>query len=158
MRTVIGLLFVAALEAHAGDAVIPRKIFKESSHSPPVFRADGYLVSAGPPPLRFSAEKPPCGDRSAPPLTDAAKGSAKKEPAAVEEKIVDPPAPAFPPPADAQLPKRDGHDFSRVPDEVLDFFKNTEGRPMRRAYLFDPIFEPAQPHELPKSKATIQQK
>ena len=55
-------------------------------------------------------------------------------------------------------PKREPPDFSKVPDEVLDFFKNTEGRPIRRAYLFDPIFQPVTPDELPKSKATSQQK
>ena len=53
---------------------------------------------------------------------------------------------------------REEIDFNRIPSEVLDFFKNTEGRPVSRAYLFDPIFQPALNYALPKSKATYQQK
>ena len=68
------------------------------------------------------------------------------------------PEPAFPAPTDAQPPKTSTHDFSKVPDEVLEYFKNTEGRPLRRDYLFDPIFQPALPNDLPKSKAIYQQK
>jgi hypothetical protein len=56
------------------------------------------------------------------------------------------------------MPKSSAHDFSKLPDEVLEYFKNTEGRPLRRDYLFDPIFQPALPNDLPKSKAIYQQK
>ena len=162
MRILSGLLFAAFLvPAHfacAGEGGPPRQQFKQSLLYPFIFRPECYLAGAGPLPLRFSAEKPACGERNPPPLTGEAKGGAKKEAPVVETKATEPPGPAFPAPAEAQAPKRDTHDFTRVPDEVLDFFKNTEGRPLRRDYLFDPIFQPAQPHELPKSKATIQQK
>jgi hypothetical protein len=164
MRSLSGLLFAAILVpadfSCAGDGEPPRKHFKESLLYPFTFRPECYLAGPGPLPLRFAAEKPACGDRNPPPLTGEAKSGPKKEAPAVETKPADTQAPsaAFPPPAEAQPPKRDNHDFSRVPDEVLDFFKNTEGRPLRRDYLFDPIFQPALPHELPKSKATIQQK
>jgi hypothetical protein len=104
-------------------------------------------------------------------LTAAAKGLPKEEPAAPAEKspaaptpapeVAPAPAtavdPAFPAPTDAQPPKPSTHDFSKVPDEVLEYFKNTEGRPLRRDYLFDPIFQPALPNDLPKSKATYRQ-
>ena len=116
--------------------------------------------------MRFAAAPPGCENRHAPPLTPAAKGLPKQEPPAPEAKPPPSPEPApalfteqaFPAPKDAQPPKRDTHDFSKVPDEVLEYFKNTEGRPLRRDYLFDPIFQPALPNDLPKSKAIYQQK
>ena len=85
-------------------------------------------------------------------------------PKAAEPKATDA-KPSTEQPADPALPavvettaRREQPDFTKVPDEVLDFFKNTEGRPVRRAYLFDPIFQPVMPNDLPKSKATSQQK
>jgi hypothetical protein len=159
------------IAVHAGGTdLTPRKHFRQSSTYPFVFRPECYLATTGPVPLRFAAAGPGCHDRKAPSLTPAAKGVPKEEPAAPVEKSGETPAPApasapdlsapaaldpaFPAPTDAQPPKASTHDFSKVPDEVLEYFKNTEGRPLRRDYLFDPIFQPALPNDLPKSKAT----
>jgi hypothetical protein len=117
--------------------------------------------------MRFAAQPPLCSERNAPPLTGNAKGVQKPAPAtatiiateaAAANGTAAEPAAAHSAPTNAPRPQHEDIDFSRVPDEVLDFFKNTEGRPIRRAYLFDPIFQPAIPNELPKSKATYQQK
>jgi hypothetical protein len=167
---ILGTLAGGTAALAGGTDLTPRKQFRQSSTYPFVFRPECYLATAGPVPLRFAAAAPECHDRKAPALTPMAKGIPKEEPATAVEKSpaapVPPPAaapdlsapaaldPAFPAPTDAQPPKTSTHDFSKVPDEVLEFFKNTEGRPLRRDYLFDPIFQPALPNDLPKSKAT----
>ena len=156
-------LSAAMPAAWAGDTVVVRKEFRQSSTYPFVFRADSYLASTGPAPMRFAPAAPHCREIKAPPLTSAAKGAGREDPAetpkiAAATGAATTPAPAHAAPANAPQPPRDDIDFERLPDEVLDFFKNTEGRPVRRAYLFDPIFQPALPNELPKSKATYQQK
>jgi hypothetical protein len=173
MRALSFLILIglaSATSSHAGGdgSAAPRKQFRQSSTYPFVFRPECYLANAGPVPLRFAAAQPECHQRKAPALTPAAKGIVKEEtptPADKPAAPVDPspllptaPEPAFPAPMDAQPPKTNAHDFSKVPDEVLEYFKNTEGRPLRRDYLFDPIFQPALPNDLPKSKATYQQK
>ena len=156
-------LSAATPPAWAGDSVVVRKEFHQSSTYPFVFRAASYLASTGPAPMRFAPTAPHCPERNAPPLTGAAKGADTQDDAAASKiaaatAAATTPAPAHAAPANAPQPPRDDIDFARVPGEVLDFFKNTEGRPVRRAYLFDPIFQPALPNELPKSKATYQQK
>ena len=152
--------FSLAGPARAGDSVAPRQQFKESVTYPFVFKADGYLASKGPLPMRFGNAAPPCERRQppAPPVI------AKKEPPA-ETPLSETKSPAETHPQEAApaitveaASKREQPDFAKVPDEVLDFFKNTEGRPVRRAYLFDPIFQPVMPDELPKSKAISVQK
>jgi len=164
---IIALLFasgVTAPTAQAGETTPARPHFRQSGTYPFVFRADSYLASGAPPAMRFAPALPHCPERNAPALTPAAKGvevfgpdaALKTEPPPITEENdaaekVTHPAPTPPPP-------RDEIDFGRLPNEVLDFFKNTEGRPVRRSYLFDPIFQPATPNELPKSKATSQQK
>lgn len=165
------ILATFTLCAHSqagGDGSEPRKQFHQSSIYPYIFRAECYLATNGPTPMRFSAPLPACGNRKAPELTREAKGLPKPEVPAplLLHPVVEPqpappepaPEPAFPAPTDAQLPKSSAHDFTKLPDEVLEYFKNAEGRPLRRDYLFDPIFQPALPNELPKSKATYQQK
>jgi hypothetical protein len=153
-------VLLSANIAAAGESTVPRKQFTESPSYPQIFRPNGYLAAGRPVALRFSAAPPPCAQRTPPPLTlAAAKPEPKPEAAPIEQK----PAPEQPQPPDdstpaAPQPKPEAPDFSKVPDEVLEYFKNTEGQPVRRAYLFDPIFQPVQPHELPKSKATYQQK
>lgn len=150
--------------ARAGDTAGPRKEFHQSSTYPFVFRADSYLSSTGPAPMRFAPAVPSCAQRTPPPLTEAAKPAARPDPAAATKTPAETSetgaatTTARVPPTNTPQPPRDDIDFARVPDEVLDFFKNTEGRPVRRAYLFDPIFQPALPNELPKSKAIYQQK
>ena len=145
----------------AGDSVVPRQQFKESTSYPFIFKAESYLASRGPLPMRFASAGPSCETRRPPAPPVVAKGEATTEPSVSPAKPpAEPqsePAPASTTPAEA-TPKREQPDFSKVPDEVLDFFKNTEGRPVRRAYLFDPIFQPVTPDDLPKSKATSQQK
>ena len=164
------ILATLTLSAHSqagGDGSAPRTPFRQSSTYPFIFRPECYLATRGPTPMRFAAAPPACPHREAPALTPAAKGLPKQEPPAAEKQSPAPattpgfpaaPEPAFPVPLDAQPPKRDTHDFSKVPDEVLEYFKNADGRPLRRDYLFDPIFQPALPHDLPKSKAIYQQK
>ena len=146
---------------HAGEPVVARQQFKEAVTYPFIFKADGYLAGQGPLPLRFASAGPKCEQRQppAPPLL------AKTEPPA-NASAADAKAPAGSSVAQEAAPavtvesssKREQPDFSKVPDEVLDFFKNTEGRPVRRAYLFDSIFQPVTPDDLPKSKATSVQK
>jgi hypothetical protein len=167
---IIGVFLSGSVARAGGDDLTPRKQFRQSSTYPFVFRPDCYLATSGPVPLRFAAAGPVCHERRAPALTLAAKGTPKEEPATPVEKAAPAPAPApaatsdlsapaaldpaFPAPTDAQPPRPSTLDFSKVPDEVLEYFKNTEGRPLRRDYLFDPIFQPALPNDLPKSKAT----
>ena len=158
--------------AHAGEPTRDRATasarphFRESAIYPFVFRAESYLATNGPVPMRFAPAPPHCPERNAPALTPAAKGveifgppaSAKSSDTAPAEEPDDSGKVAHTAPTNAPSPARDEIDFGRVPNEVLDFFKNTEGRPIKRSYLFDPIFQPALLNELPKSKATSQQK
>ena len=147
--------------AQAGDRVVPRQQFKESTTYPFVFKPDSYLASRGPLPMRFAAAGPSCEARRPPAPPSPAKPDAAPEPSPTDAKPSAEAPPAAPPASAAPTEppaKHEPPDFSKVPDEVLDFFKNTEGRPVRRAYLFDPIFQPVMPDELPKSKATSKQK
>ena len=165
MRHDLALVSILALGvcglAQAGDPVVTRRQFKESATYPFVFKPDSYLAIRGPLPMRFAAAGPSCEARRPPAPPSAGKPEAAPEPSPAEPK---PPAETKPEsssPSAAPVepaPKHEPPDFSKVPDEVLDFFKNTEGRPVRRAYLFDPIFQPVMPDELPKSKATSKQK
>ncbi len=171
LPSIFGILLSAIPAMAGGDDLTPRKTFRQGTTYPFIFRPECYLPTFGPVPLRFAMPAPECHARRAPALTPAAKGLPKEEPAAPVETTTPPPAPvpdlglgapsaldpAFPAPVDAQPPKPSNHDFSKVPDEVLEYFKNTEGRPLRRDYLFDPIFQPALPNDLPKSKATYRQ-
>ena len=111
--------------------------------------------------MRFAAAGPSCEARRPPAPPSPAKPDAAPEPSPTDAKpsAEAPPAAPLASAAPTEPPaKHEPPDFSKVPDEVLDFFKNTEGRPVRRAYLFDPIFQPVMPDELPKSKATSKQK
>lgn len=158
--------FINVQVGRAGDAAGERKQFKESTAYPFVFRPDCYLPATGPVPMRFAKNPPLCAQRSAPPLLGAAKGGLKPEQAppakpVLEAALPNPQSgvkPTFPPPENAPAAPPETTNFAKVPDEVLDFFKNTEGRPVRRNYLFDPIFQPAVPNDLPKSKATYREK
>ena len=145
----------------AGDAVAPRQPFKESVLYPHIFRAEGYLASRGPLPMRFSAPAPQCEQRRPPAAPVIASKEVSPESSLPEVKLAAEPVAASAAPGITTMEstsKPVQPDFSKVPDEVLEFFKNTEGRPVRRAYLFDPIFQPVTPDDLPKSKATSVQK
>lgn len=165
MRYDLAILTSLALSAagslRAGEPVVPRQQFKESVTYPFIFKAEGYLASQGPLPLRFASALPKCEQRQPPAPPVIARKDAPSDAAAAGMKGAAEPAPS---PEEAGTTiveassKREQPDFSKVPDEVLDFFKNTEGRPVRRAYLFDPIFQPVTPDDLPKSKATSVQK
>ena len=143
----------------AGEAMVPREEFRQSRGYPYVFRNDSYLAMGGPVALRFAVAGPKCAQRNAPPLIGGAKGPEKP----ISKSAVAPVVPSGEPNVTPAVPVEAGGgreeiDFNRIPSEVLDFFKNTEGRPVSRAYLFDPIFQPAINYALPKSKATYQQK
>jgi hypothetical protein len=152
------LLAGTAATAHAGEDEVPRRTFRESRTYPFIFRPEGYLASGGPVPMRIEQGPPPFSKRLAPPLPAAAKATEK---------------PALPPllPMDVHEPaNKSGKggkkeelplpepDLGKVPDEVLGFFREKEANPNKRLYLFDPIFQPARPNELPRSKATYTQK
>ncbi|MCE9612549.1 MAG: hypothetical protein K8R23_20300 [Chthoniobacter sp.] len=168
MRNIFTALLIAVgASVHlgfAGETAPARTHFRQSATYPFVFRADSYLASGAPSPLRFAPALPHCPERNAPALTPAAKGVEVLGPDAALKNETPPktedsaPADKVTHSAPAPLSPHDEIDFGRLPNEVLDFFKNTEGRPVRRSYLFDPIFQPATPNELPKSKATSQQK
>lgn len=145
--------------ARAGDPVVPRRQFRETPAYPFIFKADSYLAGRGPLPMRFAAAGPSCESRKPPVAPSLVKSEASAEPKATDAKpSTEQPAEPAPSAVVETTARRERPDFTKVPDEVLDFFKNTEGRPVRRAYLFDPIFQPVMPNDLPKSKATSQQK
>ena len=165
MRYDLAILTSIALGAtgsvRAGELVVARQQFKESVTYPFIFKAEGYLASKGPLPMRFGSALPKCEQRQPPAPPVIAKKETSAETPAVDSKVNAEPQ-ATPEGAGnitvEASSKKEQPDFSKVPDEVLDFFKNTEGRPVRRAYLFDPIFQPVTPDDQPKSKATSVQK
>lgn len=151
----------ATSPAWAGERVVARQQFKESTTYPFIFKAEGYLATKGPLPMRFGSAPPKCEQRQPPPPPVIAKKEAPSEASTAETKAATEPQPPLEGAGNTTVEvssKKEQPDFSKVPDEVLDFFKNTEGRPVRRAYLFDPIFQPVTPDDLPKSKATSVQK
>jgi hypothetical protein len=178
MRYFFHLLLVAACglgTAHAGETMVERKEFKQSQSYPYVFRPACYLTTSGPVPLRFAVNPPECGDRRAPKLTAAAKSNPKPEiavaldapspglakepiPAAIPPQPVSSTPPAFPPPTNAPAPKPPAVDFSQFPADLVEAFKKGREAGDTRNYLFDPIFQPALPDDLPKSKATSKEK
>jgi len=158
VRSVAAVLLAAA--AHAGDDTVPRRTFRESRTYPYVFRPEGYLAGSGPLPMRFEPPPPKFAKRIAPPLPPAANGTVKPLPAAEDTKVE-------PPPDKPEKSNRGGKkeelplpepDMGKVPDEVLGFFNDKDANPGKRIYLFDPIFQPARPNELPRSKANLTQK
>ncbi len=172
------LLLVTACgigSAVAGETMVERKEFKQSQTYPYVFRPVCYLATSGPVPLRFSVNAPDCGDRHPPKLPAAAKKTPKPEVASNSDSpipgiaseptpppIPPPPAtatpPAFPPPTNAPAPKPTAVDFSQFPADLVEAFKKGRETGDTRNYLFDPIFQPALPDDLPKSKATSREK
>ncbi len=165
------LALCTAGAVHAGETMVERKEFKQSDTYPYVFRPICYLATSGPVPLRFAVSPPDCGDRRPPKLPAAAKNTPKPEPApapipppaaepapAVTATSEATPAPAYPPPQNAPAPKSPTVDFSQFPIELVEAFKKGREGAETRNYLFDPIFQPALPDDLPKSKATYRQK
>lgn len=178
MRNFFRLLLVTACglgTAHAGGSGEERKEFKQSQTYPYVFRPVCYLATSGPVPLRFAVNPPDCGDRRPPKLTAAAKNTPKPEISATTDAPIPgiaketspapapiPPVtstpPAFPPPTNAPAPKPPAVDFSQFPADLVEAFKKGREAGDSRNYLFDPIFQPALPDDLPKSKATAKEK
>ena len=178
MRNFFRLLLIAACgigTASAGETMVERREFKQSQTYPYVFRPVCYLATSGPVPLRFSVNAPECGDRRAPKLPAAAKKTPKPEVATTSDAPIPglarepapspaPPQtatatpPAFPPPANAPVPKPPAVDFSQFPADLVEAFKKGRETGDTRNYLFDPIFQPALPDDLPKSKATSKEK
>jgi hypothetical protein len=178
MRNFFRLLLIAACgigTASAGETMVERKEFKQSQTYPYVFRPVCYLATSGPVPLRFSVNAPDCGDRRPPKLTSAARSNPKPEVSTTSDSpipgIASEPAPplappqpvtstppAFPPPTNAPAPKPSAVDFSQIPADLVEAFKKGRETGDARNYLFDPIFQPALPDDLPKSKATSKEK
>jgi hypothetical protein len=177
MRITARFLLVALCavgSARAGESTIERKEFKQSQSYPYVFRPVCYLATSGPVPLRFSVSPPECGDRHPPKLPDKARHTPKPEapstppPPTAPEAAPTPvpptptasstPAPTYPPPTNAPAPKPPTVDFSQFPAELVEAFKKGRESADTRNYLFDPIFVPAVPDDLPKSKATLKEK
>ena len=160
MRLLAAVLLAGVATAHAGDDAVPRRTFRESRTYPYVFHPEGYLASSGPVPMRIEQAPPKFSKRLAPPLQPGARAPEKPLPAPLESKGEPPSA----------KPEKNAHggkkeelplpepDLGKVPDEVLGFFRDKDAQPAKRLYLFDPIFQPARPHELPKSKAISIQK
>ncbi|MEQ1854679.1 MAG: hypothetical protein ABMA01_24185 [Chthoniobacteraceae bacterium] len=158
-------VLAAITVATAGETVVPRRTFRESGTYPRIFRPEGYLATGGPIPMRIEQKPAAFSKRLAPPLPAAAKGTEKPvppKPAAQEE-----PPDAAPENETHTVGKKDElplpqPDLGRTPDAVLGFFRDKDGgnNPQRgtRLFLFDPIFQPARPSELPRSKATYIQK
>ena len=126
-HAVLPTLALLAMTAwsQAGEAVVSRKQFKQSASYPFVFRAESYLATNGPAPMRFRAAPPACAARTAPPLSAAAKamtGANKDSNNAEAPAVSAGPAPAYPPPAAPPQRLTDEVDLNRVPDEVLDFY------------------------------------
>ncbi len=154
---VSGLLIVLSLSGApgvlAGGAPEPRKQFKQGDAYPYIFRPEPYLATSGPVKMRFGVPAPECPERFAPPLLQAPQAEHKPKADLAEsspEKPGKEQGPAAPPQRDLNL--------KRIPDELMEFFSATEGRPVTRSYLFDPIFQPALPVDGPKSKAEYEQK
>jgi len=162
IKSLIAVFLSGAVGAYAGEEVLPRRTFRESTTYPHIFRAEiysterpaGYLASSGPVPMRIEQKPAAFSKRLAPPLPEAAKGVEKPLPPLSEAK------------AEA-APERDTRvrgkkeelplpepDVGKVPEDVMRFFREKDGQQGTRPYLFDPIFQTARPNELPKSKAT----
>lgn len=176
-RSLIPLCVVAAVaislfagHLHAGDdgaATTTRREFRQSNVYPYTFQPVSYLETGGPKQMRFALLQGECSHREAPALptpTPAPEKTAAPEPAEQKEPAPDaspapanpnptPVPPAFPPPANA--PAAGGPDLTKMPDEVMNVFKNPYNAGPRGPHLFDPIFEPGY-NEGPKSKATYE--
>lgn len=156
--------FPNQLAAGDGGGPAPRREFRQSEVYPYTFVPVSYLETGGPKAMRFAQLDADCSHRDAPALPSptpipeskpvienpesnnaSTTTTAGPTPAAV--------APAFPPPANA--PAAGGADLTRMPDEVMSYFKNPYNSGPRGPHLFDPIFEPGY-HQGPQSKATYE--
>ncbi len=158
-------LFPSRLPAgDGGGPPAPRQEFRQSTVYPYIFVPVSYLETGGPKQMRFARAIAECAHRDPPPLPAATPAPAispivdlpeNKEPAPIVTVVpVAPPTPpAFPPPVDA--PAAGGPDLTKMPDEVVTYFKNPYNSGPRGPHLFDPIFEPGY-HEGPKSKASYE--
>lgn len=172
-RGLAASLLAGIAAAHAGENVVtrenavprestvPRKTFRESSTYPYIFRPEGYLATDGPVPMRIDQRPAAFLKRTAPPLPVAAKGMDKPIPGLVEPREELPEA--------APEKETRGHgkkdelplpepDLGKIPEAVMRFFRDKDPQRDTRPYLFDPIFLPAPPNELSRSKASSIQK
>jgi hypothetical protein len=154
-------------QVQAGDGNEPRREFRQSSVYPYTFLPVSYLQTGGPKAMRFAAAQGECAHRDAPllpsptpapsPITKTTAESTQEAHTIVAASSPAPtpnlPPPAYPPPTNA--PAAGGPDFSKVPDEVMSYFKNPYNVGPHGPHLFDPIFEPGY-SEGPKSQATFQ--
>jgi hypothetical protein len=150
----------ASFAGDSTDPAAPRKEFRQRRDYPFTFEAVSYLAVEGPKPMRFAEAQPECGNHDAPPLPApkptpekkvavTASGDSKKTETQKAMSTTNPPA--FPPPANA--PSVGGPDLTKMPDDVMTYFKNPYNAGPRGEHLFDPIFEPGM-SQGPPSKAT----
>lgn len=180
------LAFTALAHAGSDDvrpanSASVRREFRQSKTYPYVFEPVSYLENGEPVPLQFGPAAEDCSHRNAPALPANASGAAKVNdskqsantasmPAAAKTKTVaaatvETPAQedhaesaAYPPPAaaaPAQASTDDG-DFTKIPDEVVTYFKDPYIIVKGSHRFTDPIFEPAKMQSGPKSSATYQ--
>jgi len=173
---------LCSLEISAGAGDQPahdgcRIEFHLSADYPYIFAPAGYLLHAGPVAMRYGDPAIDCAHRAAPALPAAAEGT--PPPAPKPEKSAAPQAspspspspapspgqtdgaasaPAYPAPDNAPAPVAKGSaDFSKAPDEVVGYFRNPYNFVPDSHRFFDPIFEPAQAQQGPKSSATYRE-
>jgi hypothetical protein len=149
----------------AGDDGAARREFRQSAAYPYTFVPVSYLETGGPKIMRYAEAEAGCAHHDAPLLPTPTPTPSPKQDAKPEEKKEAAPAAspvpgepthspaAFPPPENA--PAAGTADLTKMPDEVMSYFKNPYNAGPRGHHLFDPIFEPGY-HEGPKSKATYQ--
>ncbi len=173
MRCLAAGVLAGAAAAHAGENIVPRegavsqenaaprRTFRESPVYPYIFRPEGYLATAGPVPMRIDERPASFLKRVAPPLPSAARGLDKPIPGLVEPKEE---LPEAAPEKEHRAPEKKEElplpepDLGKIPEAVMRFFREKQTQQDTRPYLFDPIFLPAPPNELPRSKASYIQK
>jgi hypothetical protein len=179
--TFLTLLLLATI-ARGGEEVRPsaqrettvRREFKQLTIYPYIFVPVPYLERGAPVPMHFGPPAADCSHRDAPQLppvktataqkpaapADAHAEAAPAEPEPSDESktaAASTPAPAYPPPANAPT-QSSQPSLTRIPDEVLGYFKDPYIVAPHSHIFFDPIFEPAKMHTAPPSKATYEQK
>jgi len=161
-----------------------RKEFHMSAIYPYVFSPKGYLQTEEPMPMRYGEPAIDTIHRAAPKLPVAAEGTPPPDPKQVEAsqkkaaevaaaqaaaeaaaaknehvEVATAAGPAaYPVPDNGPngIPKG-GADFTKMPDEVVGYFRNPYNFVPDSHRFFDPIFEPAEPQNAqqgPQSSAT----
>ena len=114
--------------------------------------ADNAGQSAQPSP---SPAKPsPAPVQQSSPAASPSPAPPRQSPPAAQQSS----APQYPPPQDAPaIPSSNQPDFTQMPDEVVEFFRNPYTDVPNAHRFLDPLFEPAIVQKAPASKATYKQ-